>query len=83
MVRGLPVACSGRGSLAEVAGDAALRFAPEDERGIASAIELLLSDPDLAERLRAAGLKRASQFTWSATARGTLASYERALAGSP
>ncbi|HET6870742.1 MAG TPA: glycosyltransferase family 1 protein [Solirubrobacteraceae bacterium] len=83
MVRGLPVACSGRGSLAEVAGDAALRFAPEDERGIASAIELLLTDRGLAERLRAAGRKRAGQFTWSATARGTLSSYERALAGSP
>jgi glycosyltransferase involved in cell wall biosynthesis len=83
MIRGLPVACSGRGSLAEVAGDAALRFAPEDEREIASAIERLLSDPELAERLRIAGRKRAGQFTWSATARGTLACYERALAGAP
>jgi glycosyltransferase involved in cell wall biosynthesis len=81
MARGLPVACSGRGALDEVAGDAALRFDPESEVAIAAAIERLLDDPDEAERLRRAGRERASQFTWSAAAAGTLASYERALTG--
>jgi glycosyltransferase involved in cell wall biosynthesis len=79
MVRGVPVACSGRGALDEVAGDAALRFDPESERSIAAAIERLLVDRALANRLRAAGYQRATQFNWAATASGTLASYERTL----
>lgn len=80
MIRGLPVACSGRGALAEVAGDAALLFDPESEPAIASAIQRLLADPETGERLRTAGLEQAQRFTWSATAAGTLASYARACA---
>ena len=79
MARGVPVACSSRGSLGEVAGDAALRFDPESEPDIAAAIERLLADPAKADRLRAAGRERAAKFTWAATAAGTLAAYERAL----
>jgi glycosyltransferase involved in cell wall biosynthesis len=79
MVRGVPVACSARGSLAEVAGDAALLFDPESEPAIAAAIRDLLADPALRDRLRDAGRAQAARFTWSATADGTLASYERAL----
>jgi glycosyltransferase involved in cell wall biosynthesis len=79
MARGVPVACSGRGSLAEVAGDAALRFDPESEPAIAAAIERLLDDHAEADRLRAAGRKRASRFTWAAAATGTLATYDRVL----
>lgn len=79
MARGVPVACSARGSLAEVAGDAALLFDPESESSIATAIERLLGDRAEVDRLRAAGLRRASKFTWAATAAGTLACYERTL----
>lgn len=78
MVRGLPVACSGNGALAEVAGDAALRFDPHSETEIAAAIERLLVDPAEAERLRAAGRERAAMFTWAATAAATLSAYARA-----
>lgn len=81
MARGVPVACSDRGSLREVAGAAARRFDPESPREIAAAIEALLADPDEAARLRAAGRAQAGRFTWAAAARATLASYERALAG--
>jgi glycosyltransferase involved in cell wall biosynthesis len=80
MVRGVPVACSGRGSLAEVAGDAALRFDPESESSIAAAIERLLGDGGEAERLRVAGFERSRRFSWAATAAGTLACYERTFA---
>jgi glycosyltransferase involved in cell wall biosynthesis len=83
MARGLPVACSGRGSLAGVAGDAALRFDPESEPAIAAAIERLLEDAAEAERLRAAGRARVTQFSWTATAAGTLAAYERTLSSRP
>jgi glycosyltransferase involved in cell wall biosynthesis len=80
MARGVPVACSGGGSLGEVAGDAALLFDPERPREIAAAMETLLSSPAEAERLRKAGYARAERFTWSAAAAATLASYDRALA---
>ena len=79
MARGVPVACSGRGALDEVAGDAALRFDPESEREIAAAIERLVGDRDEAQRLRDAGRERAATFTWAVTAAGTLASYERVV----
>jgi glycosyltransferase involved in cell wall biosynthesis len=79
MARGVPVTCSDRGALREIAGDAALLFDPEAEPQIAGAIERLLSDEAEAERLRAAGYARAASFTWSAAATGTLASYERVL----
>jgi glycosyltransferase involved in cell wall biosynthesis len=81
MARGVPVACSGRGSLAEVAGDAALRFDPESEPAIAAAIERLLAGGAEAARLRGAGRERAARFTWAATAAGTLAGYRRAFRG--
>jgi glycosyltransferase involved in cell wall biosynthesis len=78
MARGVPVACSDRASLPEVAGDAALLFDPDDPAAIAAAIERLL-DPAEAARLRAAGPARAATFTWRRTAEALLASYERAL----
>jgi glycosyltransferase involved in cell wall biosynthesis len=80
MARGVPVACSNRASLPEVAGDAALLFDPADPGAIADALERLLGDPIEAERLRAAGRARAARFTWERAADLTLASYERALA---
>ncbi len=79
MRRGVPVACSDRSSLPEVAGEAALLFDPERPAEIAAAIERLLTDRAEADRLRDAGRQRAARFTWEATARETLRSYERAL----
>jgi glycosyltransferase involved in cell wall biosynthesis len=81
LVRGTPSACSNASSLPEVAGDAVLYFDPMDVRDMTRAIERLLGDAALRERLRRAGPKRARAFTWKRTAEATLASYERALAG--
>ena len=81
MARGLPVACSSQGALAEVAADAALRFDPESEPAIAQAIEELMRlGPAELERRRAAGREQAARFQWSRTAALTLDSYRRALA---
>jgi glycosyltransferase involved in cell wall biosynthesis len=80
MQRGLPVACSNRTSLPEVAGDAALMFDPDSPEEIATAMERLLAGGDEVERLRAAGYERARRFTWDKTARLTAEAYERALA---
>lgn len=79
MMRGVPVVCSARSSLAEVAGDAALLADPEDPAAIADAIQRVLADPGLAADLVRRGHEQAARFTWRATAEGCLASYERAL----
>src|SRR5205823_10277521 len=79
MVRGVPVVCSGRASLAEVVDGAARLFDPESPHSIADAVDAIVSNAELAERLRQAGRQQAQRFTWSATARGTLGAYERAL----
>jgi glycosyltransferase involved in cell wall biosynthesis len=79
MPRGVPVACSNTTSLPEVAGDAALLFAPERADEIRDAMERLLSDPSEAERLRERGRERVKQFTWDETARLTAETYERTL----
>jgi glycosyltransferase involved in cell wall biosynthesis len=80
MRRGVPVACSDRSSLPEVAGDAALLFDPDDAGAITTAIERVLGDRAQAQRLRDAGRAQAQRFTWTATARATAASYDRAMA---
>ena len=79
MARGVPVACSARSSLPEIAEGAALLFDPDDHAAVAASIERLLGDDGERERLRAAGRERAGRFTWEAAAEGTLRAYERAL----
>jgi glycosyltransferase involved in cell wall biosynthesis len=79
MRRGVPVACSNVSALPEVAGDAALLFDPRDDASVAGALQRVLGDGALRERLVAAGLARAAEFTWARAAEATLASYERAL----
>jgi len=79
MRRGVPVACSDRWSLPEVAGDAALLFDPADQDRITDAARRLLTDAELAARLVERGRARAAQFTWRRAAEGTLEVYRRAL----
>ncbi len=75
MAAGLPVATSARGSLGEVAGDAALLFDPTDEEAISVALRRLLRDDALCATLAAAGRERAQLFPWSRTATETRAVY--------
>jgi glycosyltransferase involved in cell wall biosynthesis len=79
MARGLPVACSDRGSLPEISAGAARLFDPEKPAAIAEAIEALLHDPGEAERLAALGRARAEELTWRRTADATVEVYRRAL----
>jgi glycosyltransferase involved in cell wall biosynthesis len=78
MARGVPVACSNASALPEVAGDAARYFDPFDVMDMGDALLELLDDRDLARRLIERGRVREATFTWEATARMTLESYERA-----
>ena len=80
MARGVPVACSDRPALREVAGDAALLFDPEDPAAIAAAIDTISPTRRWSARLRAAGRERSRRYRWAQTARATLESYRRALA---
>jgi glycosyltransferase involved in cell wall biosynthesis len=64
LAAGIPVACSDIAPLREVAGDAALFFDPLNEDDIASAIERVMTDASLQERLATAGRERARPFTW-------------------
>jgi glycosyltransferase involved in cell wall biosynthesis len=79
MMRGVPVVCSARSSLAEVAGDAALLVDPEDPAAISAAVARVLAEPELAADLVRRGHDQAARFTWRATAEGCLATYERTL----
>jgi glycosyltransferase involved in cell wall biosynthesis len=75
----VPVATSGRTSLGEVAGEAAVLFDPESEDAIAAAIRRLLDDRELAARLSREGERQAARFSWDRTAELAVASYRRAL----
>lgn len=79
MARGVPVACSDRSSLPEVAGDAALLFDPQDVDAIARALATLLGDPERAAALAQAGRARAHAFSWRRAAELTLQTYAKAL----
>jgi alpha-1,3-rhamnosyl/mannosyltransferase len=75
MACGAPVACSNASSLPEVAGDAALLFAPESPSSIEEAMTRIWQDASVAEDLREKGFRQAARFSWERTARKTLEIY--------
>jgi alpha-1,3-rhamnosyl/mannosyltransferase len=74
MACGAPVACSNIPSLREVVGDAGLFFDLRT-KDVREALENLLDNPGLRERLREHALARAAEFSWERTARATLQVY--------
>ena len=79
MARGVPTVASGTSSIPEVAGEAALSVNPRSVREIAKAIETLLTDFDLSDRMSLMGRRRAERFSWDETARLTLAVYAKVM----
>jgi glycosyltransferase involved in cell wall biosynthesis len=79
MACGAPVIASNRGSIPEVAGEAALLVNAEDAPGLARLMTRVLSDSAEAERLRQRGYQRAAQFSWDHTARRVLELYEQVV----
>jgi glycosyltransferase involved in cell wall biosynthesis len=69
MACGTPVAASNCTSIPEIAGGAALLFAPERTDEIAAAIDRIATDSTLRNELRAKGLERACVFSWDNTVR--------------
>ena len=77
MACGVPVITSNTSSLPEVAGQAALLVPPDDTRLLAQSMSVVLQDGRLWNRLRAASLSRAREFSWAKTAQETLAVYRQ------
>ncbi|MGH9105447.1 MAG: glycosyltransferase family 4 protein [Acidimicrobiales bacterium] len=80
MVQGTPVVCSDLPALREVTGGAAVLVPPDDIDQWAGAIEEVAAPGARREALVSAGLDRAREFSWGATARMTHRVYEEALA---
>jgi glycosyltransferase involved in cell wall biosynthesis len=76
MACGCPVVTSDTSAMPETAGQAAVLADPKDPASIARAI-VEAAGPDR-DRLRDLGRARAAQFTWGATAAGTLDVYREA-----
>lgn len=74
---GTPVLTSDRGSLPEVAGDAALIIDPEDVGQMAGALERILCDTELSAKLAEAGPIQAAKFSWARCAQETSEIYQR------
>jgi glycosyltransferase involved in cell wall biosynthesis len=79
MACGTPVVCSERGSLKEIAGDAALLIHPDDLEGLADAMAHALEDETLRAQMRERGFANVTRFSWERTARETLGIYKRVV----
>lgn len=64
MAYGTPVVVADCCALPEVCGDAALATPPEDVAALADTLRRVLTDPELAERLRREGAERVGKFQW-------------------
>jgi glycosyltransferase involved in cell wall biosynthesis len=80
MSAGVPVVASNRGSLPEVAGDAAVLVDAMDVAGFARAIERVVHDEAHAQDLTTRGLARAASFSWARTAAAARRAYADAIA---
>jgi glycosyltransferase involved in cell wall biosynthesis len=80
MACGTPAIVSNRSALPEVVGDAGVTVDPYDNQALAEAILCVCRDRERHASLRAAGLRRASEFSWRATAQRTVEVYREAMA---
>lgn len=78
MACGIPVVISSRGSLPEVAGDAAEPVHPDDAEGFTSRMRALLDD-ETAARAAERGLAQARRYSWAQCATSARATYRAAI----
>lgn len=78
MAFGLPVVCSNRGSLPEVAGQACICVDPEDLHAVTAAADRMLRDADHARERAQAGRERAAAFVAEGFAFAMRSIYRRA-----
>lgn len=79
MACGTPCVVSNSSSLPEVTGSAALLFNPTSLEGFAECMVKVLTQPELSDSLRQAGLRQAALFPWKRAAEETLQVYREAL----
>lgn len=79
MASGRPVVASDQPVPRELAGVAALYFAPLDAEALATRLEQALTLPALAERMIQAGLRRAKDFSWNRHFFDVVATVEAAI----
>jgi glycosyltransferase involved in cell wall biosynthesis len=79
MASGCPVVTTVAGSLAEVAGDAALTVDPEDHAAIGAALARLVKEAGLRDDLIVRGRERAPRFSRRRFAQATAEIYRRFL----
>lgn len=68
MACGIPVACADKGALPEISGKNAVLFDPSDADQIAAALEEVVTNQCLRQKLVQNGLEWSSLFTWKNTA---------------
>jgi glycosyltransferase involved in cell wall biosynthesis len=68
MATGVPVLCSNRNSMAEIAGHAAILVDPENINDIAKGLHQLERDKNLRKKLITTGLERSKLYRWDRTA---------------
>lgn len=76
MATGTPIAASNVAAVAEVAGDAAILFDPEDVESLEASIERLVGSAELRAELIERGRARAEEFSPAQLARRTLDVYD-------
>lgn len=79
----IPLLCSDKTSLPEIAGDAAMYFDPYDADDIARAIERFYAGKHIGEDLVARGRERLKAFSWKKNALEIIAVYESVLNNEP
>lgn len=72
---GLPVLASNNSCLPEILGDAAAFFNPQDSEELAALINRVLTDRNLRNKMRRAGLNQVKKYSWTAMAQKTLQVY--------
>jgi len=73
MAAGLPIACSNRGPMPEVLGNAGVYFDPESPEQIADALTMLLKDHSLRARFSQKSYDCAREYSWERCAEETFA----------
>jgi glycosyltransferase involved in cell wall biosynthesis len=79
MACGIPVIASNTTSIPEVLGNSALLVNPNDIDKLCYSMFRVLIDRDLSEKLTLSGIVKASELSWSKTAKQTMLAYSKVL----
>src|SRR5450755_5102355 len=79
MAHGTPVLTSNTSSIPEVVGNAAVMVNPENVFEMMRALQRVLLDQSLRERLRQRGYEQVTKFSWDGSAAKVLAGYEEVV----